>query len=280
MSEPVARANVEPKSLVQVNLDKGLMTIRLGHVNNGYLWTLELMDNFCDLIQAVSQNSDVRVLVIESSGVDFCKGLLTSDFPRTSTNRDPNVRTTLDRFEQCCHRDLALLPQPVIAKVQGLCHFAGVQLLEGCDIVFAAEDAQFIVQGQELLLMSSDWEQKSHKFQRLAGDQPKTYVTRIENTYDTSEAQRLGLVTFSFLPEVLSQEVETLAISFCEKDALALQFTKETVAHVPSMTWDASVNFTAAKFAELKSRQAGETSTRATAVASFLAGKTKPGKGA
>jgi enoyl-CoA hydratase/carnithine racemase len=114
----------------------------------------------------------------------------------------------------------------------------------------------------------------------LAEDQPKAYVTRIENTFDTKEAQRVGLVTLSFLPEVLSQQIEALATSFCEKDALALQFTKETVAHVPSMTWDASVNFTAAKFAELKSRQAGETSTRAAAVASFLAGKTKPGKGA
>ena len=80
-------------------------------------------------------------------------------------------------------------------------------------------------------------------------------------------------------PDTLETDVYDLARSLVEKDPLALQFTKETVAHVDTMSWDAAVNFTAAKFAELKSRQAGGASARASGVQNFLAGKSKPGLG-
>ena len=53
---------------------------------------------------------------------------------------------------------------------------------------------------------------------------------------------------------------------------MALQFTKETIAHVGTMSWDASVNYTAAKFAELTSRQSGASSSRAIAIAEIRLG--------
>jgi len=279
MTEPVALTHEESDPLVQVKLEQGVMTIRLGSVHNDFLWSLEMMDAFCDLIQSARENSQVRVLVIDSVGVDFCKGLLTTDFSQGSIKPDAKVRAILDRFEQCCHRDLALMPQPVVAKVRGVCHFAGIQLLEGCDVVFAEEYAQFVIQEEEVHQLTRTFEPASHRFHGVAEAGVKRCVERSPKTFDTQEAERIGLVTLSFMSEVLTQEVLSLATSFCEKDALALQFTKETIAHVPSMSWDASVNFTAAKFAELKSKQSVETSTRAAAVASFLAGKTKPGKG-
>jgi trans-feruloyl-CoA hydratase/vanillin synthase len=49
--------------------------------------------------------------------------------------------------------------------------------------------------------------------------------------------------------------------------------------YVGSMSFDAAISFHAAKLAELKALQAGRPSTRAAAVESFLAGKSKPGLG-
>jgi hypothetical protein len=66
--------------------------------------------------------------------------------------------------------------------------------------------------------------------------------------------------------------------SLKSKDPLALQFTKETLAHCPHMGWDASVSYTAAKFAQIKALQAeAGNSSRAGAIAGFLSGQSKPG---
>ena len=76
----------------------------------------------------------------------------------------------------------------------------------------------------------------------------------------------------------VAAKVQELTQSWLDKDPLALQFTKETLAHVGGMSWDASVNYTAAKFAEIKARQAElGSSSRADAITGFLAGQSKPG---
>lgn len=42
---------------------------------------------------------------------------------------------------------LTRLPQPVIAKVQGVATAAGCQLVASCDMAIASSDAQFGVSG-------------------------------------------------------------------------------------------------------------------------------------
>jgi enoyl-CoA hydratase/carnithine racemase len=99
------------------------------------------------------------------------------------------------------------------------------------------------------------------------------------HTFSGKEAARYGLITHSGAPQAMEREAQELARAWLEKDPLALQFTKETVTHVGTMSWDAAVNYTAAKFAELKSRQAGSASARTSGISNFLAGKSKPGLG-
>src|SRR2546428_13832414 len=52
-------------------------------------------------------------------------------------------------FEQCSEMMLSLvrLPQPVIARVQGVAVAAGCQLVSMCDLAVASEVAQFALPG-------------------------------------------------------------------------------------------------------------------------------------
>lgn len=264
---------------VHVALDHGVLTIGLGHEGADLLWTVSMIDCFCDIVQGLSGNESVRVLVIQSEGKDFCLGLDAQDFVLSSNSDRIRVHASIEKFQQCCQRGLQLLNQPVIAQVQGNCHAAGIRLLEGCDIVLADDHAQFVFDAKDSELMSLS---KSVMFEpqlQSMSKRAKTFYTFTHQIFDGREAARTGLATLSFPGHVLRQETHSLATLLSEKDRLALQFTKETLAHVGAMSWDASVNFTAAKFAELKSRQSGEGSMRVSAVASFLAGQSKPGKG-
>jgi enoyl-CoA hydratase/carnithine racemase len=106
-----------------------------------------------------------------------------------------------------------------------------------------------------------------------------SYFLLTGEEFGGDEAERNGLATRSLPAGELEQATYALAHELAAKDAIALRFTKETLRHVGAMTWDGVLSFTAAKFAELKVLQAGQPSTRAAAVESFLAGKSKPGLG-
>ncbi len=141
---------------------------------------------------------------------------------------------------------LRLLAQPIIAMVQGPCRADAIAAIESCDIVICADDTVF----------------------SLAGP-----------SFDGQEAQRQGLVTFSVPASELQAHIDTLARELAAKDALALRFTKQTLQRVPDIPWDEVLAFTSAKQAEFKALQAGRPSARASAIESFLAGKSKPGAG-
>ena len=87
-------------------------------------------------------------------------------------------------------------------------------------------------------------------------------------------------VTLSFSAEELEAQTYQLAHELAAKDPLALRFTKRTLQQVSAVPWDDILDYTTAQQAEIKSMQAGQTSTRAKAIESFLAGKSKPGAGA
>jgi len=142
--------------------------------------------------------------------------------------------------------------------------------------VLAAEDARFALPQAEADLSSGAVVKAAS---RVMTQRAADYYTLTGHSFDGREAERNGLATRSVPAASLDAEAQALAAELAAKDAIAVQFTKETLLHVPAMSWDGVLSFTAAKFAELKALQAGRPSTRAAAVESFLAGKSKPGLG-
>jgi enoyl-CoA hydratase/carnithine racemase len=262
---------------LHTHFDEGILTISLDAPERGNTLTREMVSAFVDLLQRVALNASVRVVVVQGSGADFSRGLDIESFTLRLDGDTPSVRTALECLHQWRSRPLSLLPQPVIGLVRGACQGAAIRLIEGCDLVLANDDAQFMMTAHDASVLAHhpacvhgpDW-MDANTLHRLC--QPG-------HVFSGQEAARHGLITRSCAPDALEQEVRELARAFVDKDPLALQFTKETVAYVGSMEWDAAVNFTAAKFAELKSRQAGSASARASGVSNFLAGKSKPGLG-
>lgn len=266
-----------PSSTLLTQLDDGVLTVSLNAPLRGNALSWEMVTALDELLQGIALRDDVRVVMLQGSGTLFSTGLDIEDFTRLVNDNLPRARTALECLHQWRSRLLTLLPQPVIGLVMGACHGAAVRLIEGCDIVLAADDAEFMLTAPDAALLARHpacvpgpvWMDSS----TLARLQTPGH------TLSGREAEQQGLVTLACARADLAQEAQELARALVDKDRLALQFTKETVAHVDTMSWDAAVNFTAAKFAELKSRQSSGSSARASGVQSFLAGKSKPGLG-
>ncbi len=95
-------------------------------------------------LERLADDSAVGVVVLAGAGKHFCAG---HDLREMRSHPDKAWQKAL--FEQCSKAMLSLvrLPQPVIARVQGVAVAAGCQLVSMCDLAVASEVAQFALPG-------------------------------------------------------------------------------------------------------------------------------------
>ena len=83
-------------------------------------------------------------MILGANGKAFCSG---HDLKEIHSHQ--SVEETTELFKTCSRLMMSLntLPQPVIAKVQGVATAAGCQLVASCDLAIASTDARFGVSG-------------------------------------------------------------------------------------------------------------------------------------
>jgi enoyl-CoA hydratase/carnithine racemase len=262
---------------IKAEVDDGVLTIALNRPEQGNAIDAAMTREMEALLGAVAADDTVRVVVLRGAGKDFCNGVDARDFFDPAGKDTAALRALRDATDEWRIRALRRLPQPVVAMVHGACRGGALAILESCDIVHSACDARFSAVGplEGTLPHGATAKSASETMTQRAA----SYFLLTGETFDGDEAERNGLATRSLPAAELETATYELARELAAKDAIALRFTKETLRHVGAMSWDGVLSFTAAKFAELKALQAGQASTRAAAVESFLAGKSKPGLG-
>lgn len=87
-------------------------------------------------IEALAADTTVGAVVLTGAGRSFCAG---NDLASIAAGEKAPSRhyqaETIDALEQ--------LPMPTIAKIRGHCFTGGLELALGCDLLVAADDAQF-----------------------------------------------------------------------------------------------------------------------------------------
>jgi enoyl-CoA hydratase/carnithine racemase len=96
-------------------------------------------------INAIAANGSVRIVILAAEGKGFCAG---HDLKEMRAHTD-DKRWQRGLFDACSRMMIALtkIPQPVIARVQGIATAAGCQLVSMCDLAVAADTATFAMPG-------------------------------------------------------------------------------------------------------------------------------------
>jgi feruloyl-CoA hydratase/lyase len=263
---------------IQTQCTAGVLTITLNRPQQRNAMDVALTLDMQTLLQEVAVDRTVRVVLLCGAGAGFSVGWDDVDFSDAALHSDEHLRAARAAASHWPVRLLRLLPQPVIARVHGFCLDEAIAVIEGCDIVFAADNTRFGLPAIDAAQLPAGPLGKS--LSRVMAPRAASFHALTGQAFGGVEAARCGLVTRSFPAQDLEPETASLITDLLAKDALALQFTKETLQHVGGMDWDAVLNFNAAKLAQLNALKAGQPSARAAAVESFLAGKSKPGLGA
>jgi enoyl-CoA hydratase/carnithine racemase len=108
--------------------------------------SLALLRQLDDELGRLAADDTVHVVVIAANGPVFSSGHDLGEMPGRT---EAEYR---ELFETCSRvmRRIRSLPQPVIARVQGLATAAGCQLVAACDLVVAAEGARFATPGVKI----------------------------------------------------------------------------------------------------------------------------------
>ncbi len=98
---------------------------------------LQVKQEIVNHLLALAQDADVSAVVLTGEGGCFVAGTDIAEMAQMSPT--DHVRLDTDRVFHC----LRQLPKPVIAAVEGYALGGGCELALACDIIVAADDAQF-----------------------------------------------------------------------------------------------------------------------------------------
>ncbi len=181
-----------------------------------------------ECIQQVSQDNEVRVLIITGAGRGFCSGAdLTMSSARTDADRRQALTGHALGLTQTLSSTLRKLTKPTIAAVNGVAAGAGFSIMMACDIVVASENARFssifVKRGlvPDLGL--------THSLPRLIGIKKALELLLTGDMIDSGEAQRIGLVNRVVPHQQLMEATRELATKIADGAPIAVQLTRQSV---------------------------------------------------
>jgi enoyl-CoA hydratase/carnithine racemase len=183
---------------------------------NDAMWS-ELGDVFTSL----RRDSQARVVVLTGAGDGFCSGADLSS-PQGNEVR-PHI---LAKMRQVADVAMMLqgLPQPAIAKVNGVAAGAGCNLALACDLIVASDRARF----SEIFArrgLSVDFG-GSWLLPRLIGLHKAKQLAFFADVIDAAEAERIGLVNQVVPAAELDGFVDDWAKRLCATAPIAIAQTK------------------------------------------------------
>jgi 2-(1,2-epoxy-1,2-dihydrophenyl)acetyl-CoA isomerase len=129
---------------IEFDISAGAATLTLNLPKALNSFTSEMHAEIRVVMQRVTEDSDIRCLVITGAGRGFCAGQDLGDRTVTSDGGPPDLGESVEKNYNPLIRNIMSLPKPVICAVNGVAAGAGSSIALACDIVLAARSASFI----------------------------------------------------------------------------------------------------------------------------------------
>ncbi len=189
---------------------------------------------------------DVRVVVIRGAGDRaFCTG---ADLAQLADSGPFDVRESNRDWIELFHT-IESIRQPVIASVHGHCIAGGTELTLCCDLVVAADDAQFgLAEARVGVLPGAG---AAVRITRWVGRAIAKEMLMLGDPWPASEAHRVGLVNRIVPRGDLVPATEELATALAARSPLALAAAKRAVNVGGEMDLDRGIEYVLQEFALL-----------------------------
>jgi len=188
-----------------------------------------------ELQAALDEARHARVIVLTGAGRGFCAGQDLTDravAPGEAVDLGDAVETSWNPLI----RRLATMPQPVIAKVNGVAAGAGANIALACDIVVAAKSAKFIQSFSALGLIPDSG--GSWHLPRAVGQARALGLALTGEPITGEQAADWGLIWKAADEGALDAEVDAIATKLASLPPLGLAAIKNIIRSTGERTLD------------------------------------------
>ena len=185
-----------------------------------------MLEALSDALSAVAQDRNVRAVVVTANGPAFSAGHDLKELNARRTDPDRG-RAYFKHIMGLCSgvmQQIVMLPQPVIAAVQGTATAAGCQLVVSCDLAVASRASKFATPGVNIGLFCST------PMVALSRNVPRKQAMEMLLTGEpisAEDAARFGLVNHVVEPGSEREAALDLAKKITAKSALTLKIGKQ-----------------------------------------------------
>ncbi len=205
--------------------------------------SLAMIDELHTALRAAYASEDVRVIIIAAEGRGYCGGHDLKELHAHRADNDGGRAFFIKLFDACTElmTDIVEGPKVVIAQVQGVATAAGGQLAASCDMVVAAREARFGVNGVSSGLFCST---PMVALSRAIGRKKCIELLTTGRLMDAEEARRAGLVNHVTDAESLEEKTLELARMVAEKSAAVVALGKRAFYRQAEMSMEDAYAYT------------------------------------
>jgi enoyl-CoA hydratase/carnithine racemase len=183
---------IAPKSF-KLTLEAGVATITLSRPDRLNALTFEVYRELCETFDSLSNEADVRSIVITGEGRAFCSGGDARDIIGELFSRDMQGLVDFTRITGALIASIRNCRRPVIAAVNGTCVGAGAVIAIACDMRIASDDAKFGFIFPQVGLCGADMG-AAYLLPRIIGLGRASELLFFGDIIGAEEALRIGLV--------------------------------------------------------------------------------------
>ena len=230
-------------SLVKSELINKVLHLTLNDQKHQNTLSDEMISELDKKLKKASQDRDVKVIILSSTGKVFCAGHNLKDLNSKRLDLDNGKSYYAKIFRSCSLLMMNIVqnPKPVIAAIDGIATAAGCQLIASCDLAYASDRAKFATPGVNIGLfcstpmvaLSRSVSKKSAMEMLLTGD-----------LIDAKNACKIGLINNFFNSEELMKKVFEQADKISSKSMKTLKIGKKAFYKQREMSLEDAYNYT------------------------------------
>jgi methylglutaconyl-CoA hydratase len=188
----------------------------------------ELQDCLLEAFKEIEKEKNIRVVVLAGRGPAFCAGGDLSRMEQAAKMTNTRSKAEAGHFAKLLYR-MHTFAKPLIARVHGAAFAGGMGLAAVCDLVVAAEEAEFCLPEVKIGLVPA---MISPYIVRAMGEQQARRYILTGERLTAREAHRIGFVHECVPAAELDARVEKLAAQLARCGPEALARSKKLLARV------------------------------------------------
>lgn len=189
-----------------------------------------------ELRDALRNSAEARVVVLTGAGRAFCAGQDLNDRAVSSDGHLVDLGVTVETCWNPLIQTLASLPQPLIARVNGVAAGAGANIALACDMVVAARSAKFIQSFSAIGLIPDSG--GTWVLPRLVGQARALGLALTGEPLPAEKAEEWGLIWKCVDDDQLDSQVDALASKLASLPPLGLAEIKSMIRSTWGRTLD------------------------------------------